>query len=199
VDNKLLANGCLARGLILDYSTTGTTLQSGNGFVERVCTFTLEIRLDDTAPYNATVRQRFPEIRLSEIDRGNTLVAVRVDPANPANVAIDWATPAPTVTIAANPGQATATALLETGDPCEVLIIESRPLGMKNSSGIDLHAFMLTVFVPHKVPYQTQVGNPVPPDALPLLFPGSRLPAKVDPAEPKAIAIDWIAALASFQ
>jgi hypothetical protein len=46
-------------------------------------------------------------------------------------------------------------------------------------------------------PYQIKVGNPVPPEALPLLYPGSKLPAKFDPNGAKeAVAIDWAGALA---
>jgi hypothetical protein len=46
-------------------------------------------------------------------------------------------------------------------------------------------------------PYQIKVGNPVPPEALPLLYPGSKLPAKFDPnGAQEAVAIDWAGALA---
>jgi hypothetical protein len=198
-DNKLLTTGQLGRGLILHVEMTGTTISAGGGLAERVCVFTVEVRLDGAAPYAATVRQRFPEIQLAQISPGNTIVAVRVDPANPANVALDWSTPPPSVTMASQPGQPSAADLLATGNPCEVVIVETQPLGMKNSAGLDMHAFLFSVFVPGQVPYQAQVGNPVPVAAVPLLFPGSRLPAKVSPSEPRAIAVDWAAALASFQ
>jgi hypothetical protein len=89
--------------------------------------------------------------------------------------------------------------LLASGDPCEVVVVQTQALGMQNASGVDLHAMMVTVFVPHKPPYQAQVGNPVPADAVPLLFPGSRLPARISPDDPHAIAVDWPAALADFQ
>jgi hypothetical protein len=199
VDSKLLSTGRLGRGIIVTVTPTGSTIQTGNGFVERICVFTLEIHLDETPPFNATVRQRVPEIRLSEIQPGNTTVSVRVDPTNAANVAIDFATPPPTIRTAAASGNNSAAYILANGTVCEVVIVESQPLGRTNADGIDLYAFMLTVFVPHKVPYQARLGNPVPPTAVALLFPGSRLPARVSADEPNAIAIDWTAALAAFQ
>jgi hypothetical protein len=197
-DTKLLTTGILGRGVILNVELTGTTVQAGGGIEERVCNFTVEVTLDGRPPYAAVVRQRFPEFQLAQIQPGNTLVAVRVDPTNPTKVAIDWSQPAPTVTVASQPGQSAAD-LLASGDPCEVVIVETKPLGMKNQAGVDLHAFLFSVFVPGKVPYQAKVGNPVPPEAIPLLFPGSRLPAKVSPSEDQAIAVDWATALAAFQ
>jgi hypothetical protein len=68
---------------------------------------------------------------------------------------------------------------------------------MRNQAGTDLHAFLLSVFVAGRPPYQAKVGNPVPPAAVPLLFPGSRLPAKVEAGDPNGIAIDWDAALSA--
>ena len=45
-------------------------------------------------------------------------------------------------------------------------------------------------------PYQTKMGNPVPPSGLPLLYPGSNLPAKVRPGQEGQCIIDWEAAVA---
>ena len=43
-----------------------------------------------------------------------------------------------------------------------------------------------------------KVGNPVPEEAVPLLYPGSNLPAKVLPEEPQGVVIDFKSALAEF-
>jgi hypothetical protein len=56
---------------------------------------------------------------------------------------------------------------------------------------------VLSVFAEGVAPYQITVGNPVPPAALPLLFPGNSLPAKRMPGgDEHMLAIDWDGALA---
>jgi hypothetical protein len=66
-------------------------------------------------------------------------------------------------------------------------------------SGLDLHAFLLTIMVSGQAPYQVKVGNPVPSAAVPLIFPGSRLPARFMAGDiPEAVAIDWPTALAQY-
>jgi len=48
-----------------------------------------------------------------------------------------------------------------------------------------------------KAPYQIQVGNPVTAGGVPLIFPGSNVPAKYMPdGSPESVAIDWDAAVA---
>lgn len=92
-DARLLDRGRPGRGLILDVAPTGTTIPSDDGVDEAICIFILEVRSPESAPYHATTRQRFPQTRLDEIEPGQTLVAVRVDAANPSHVAIDWDAP----------------------------------------------------------------------------------------------------------
>jgi hypothetical protein len=68
---------------------------------------------------------------------------------------------------------------------------------MRNPSGDDMYAFMLTILAEGLAPYQIQVGNPVPAAALPLLYPGNTVPAKRMPdGDQHEVVIDWRAALA---
>ena len=102
----------------------------------------------------------------------------------------------PTVTVKREGGGAAE--VLARGLPVRAVIVQTQPLGMKNEEGVDLHAFLLTVLPEGKAPYQAKVGNPVPTEAVPLLYPGANLPAKVLPEEPDGVVIDWAGALAEI-
>lgn len=190
VDASSIDNARLGRGIIVSVQPTGTTITTGN-VEQRICLFQVEVALDDTTPYVVNCRQRIPVWTMAQIQPGATTVAVRVDAANPATVAIDWETPAPTVRLPQAAANGSAAEILANGDPCRVIVQQFQPLGMTNPAGTPLYAFALTVVPEGGTAYQVQVGNPVPDEALAFLFPGSQLPAKVSPGEPNGIAIDW--------
>jgi hypothetical protein len=198
-DSQLMATGQLGRAEVMNIQITGTSVQHGGAPPEQLCLFDLTVYLDDTPPFQAQVRKRVPLYAISEIQPGRTVLAVRVDPADQSRVGIDFRVDPPTVRLAQTAGRITAKELLDRGSPCEAVIVQSQPLGVKSSlSGLDMYAFLLTIMVPGQAPYQVQVGNPVPPEAVPLLFPGSRVPAKFLPGGiPEEVVIDWRAALAS--
>jgi hypothetical protein len=189
-DKGLLQNGLPGRGIITDVQLTGTTIQTGNGLVQRTCIFTLEVSLDGKDPYTTTCKQRFPEVQLSQIDLGNTTVCVKANPDNPAEVAIDFDTPPPVVHTAGPAAGHSAAEILAGGTPARAVIVDNRPLGKVNQAGVDVYYFKLTVMPEGKDPYQIEVGNPAPPKALPFLFPGSRVPVKIG-SDPNAVVIDW--------
>ena len=92
------------------------------------------------------------------------------------------------------------TQILEQGVPCKAVIVQSQPMGMRSPSGKDMYAFVLTVMADGREPYQVQVGNPVPADAAPLVFPGSTVPAKrMADGDDHEIVIDWDAALSRVE
>ena len=192
-DKKLLETGLLGRGIITEVKLTGTTYSTGNGLVQRVCLFTVEVSLDGRPPYTATCKQRFPEIELARIQPGNTTLAVRANPADLTEITLDLGTQPPVVTSA---GGRSAAAILATGQPGQAIIVASQPLGKRNPAGVDLYYFRLTVMPDGKQPYQIEVGNPTPPAALPFLYPGSRVPVKIG-AGPNDVVIDWNAAVAA--
>ena len=196
VDKSVLANGVPGRGAVMEVRPSGTTMQSGNGLVERACTFTLEVTLDGVPPYVATCKQRVPEVYLPQLQSGGAVLAVKADPADHSKVVLDLEHEPPTVTMAADPNRQSAADIIANGRPAKGVIVESQALGMKNPSGVDMYAFLLTVAVEGQAPYQVKVGNPTPPEALPLLFNGSHVPVKLGQG-PEEVVIDWAQALAN--
>lgn len=194
-DKALLENGLLGRGEITGVSASGTTMTVGNGLVERKCTFQLAVTLDNVPTYEATCVQRVPEVYLPQLQSGGAVVAVRVDPEDHAKVAIDFQSEPPTVTLAQTDGRASAAEIIASGRPAKGVIVESQAIGAKNAAGVDIYAFLLTVLEEGQQPRQVKVGNPTPPEAIPLLFNGSRVPVKLG-TDPNEVVIDWADALA---
>jgi hypothetical protein len=192
-DGDLMANGRLGRGIVVGMELTGTAVTMGvNEY--RVCQLAVQVFLDGETPYVAQTRQRVLEYQIPQLAQGGAVVAVRVDPTDPQKIALDFETEAPVVTLAKSPDGG-ADKVLKDGEPAEIVIVANVPLGVKNWQGHDVHLFTLTVSVPGQAPYQVQLGNPAPPEALPLLFPGSKVPGKVMKGAPNDVAIDWDAAL----
>jgi hypothetical protein len=193
VDGDLLAQGRLGRGIVTNVELTGAAVTIG---VEehRVCQLTAQVFLDGEQPYLATVRQRIPVWMLGSLAAGSAVVAVRVAPTDLRTIAIDLRSAPPIVTLGRP--RYSAAEVLATGAPVDVVIAQGAPLGVRSYTGDDIHVLTLTVLPPGAAPYQVQVGVGVPATALPLLFPGSRLPARVAPGDPNGIAIDWEAAFA---
>ena len=195
VDQQLLATGILARGEILAVAPSGTTVTIGNGIPERNCTFTLRVMMDGQQPFDATASQRVQELWIPQLQQG-AVVAVRVDAADHSKVAIDFSTQPPEVDLPESTGENSAAWILEHGKPVTVVLVANQPVGVNNHKGDPVHALTLTIATGVDTPYQVQVGNAVPATALPLLFPGSKLHAKVG-KEARDVVVDWAAGAAS--
>lgn len=195
-DAELLDTGQLGRAVVRRVTATGMTLSQPALPANQRCKFDLEVYLDDVPPFSAQAVKLVPQYSLDQFVPGRTVVAVRVNPADHSQVAIDLGTPPPVVRLTAGSGHLSASAILATGTPCQAIIVACEPEGLKNPAGIDLYCFTLTVIAEGKAPYQITVGNPVPPEALPVMYPGSKVPARFDPNGPReAVAIDWASAL----
>jgi hypothetical protein len=196
VSKDLLQNGLLGRGIITDIKQT--SVSTGADFnPSHVCVFTMEVALDNVPRYTATCRQAILATVLPQLAQPGATVAVRVNPDDHSEVAIDLSTAPPSVTLSREDGNTgSAARILEEGVPCHVVIVQTQPLGMKNPAGLDMHAFLLTVMADGRPPYQVQIGMPVPADAVPLLYPGNKVPAKrIDGGDDRQVMIDWDAAL----
>ena len=146
--------------------------------------FTVEVSLDNVPAYTATCRQSVPITVLPQFVPGQTVAAVRVNPDNHDEIALDLATEPPEVTIAQGQG-ASAAEVLERGDPVRAVIVQTQPLGLRNQHGVDVHAFVLTVIRDGQKPYQAKVGNPVPDDAVPLCSTARTCRPRSCPRSPK--------------
>ena len=196
VPKELLENGLLGRAIIV--SIQQTSVSTGVDFdPSHVCVFTVEVALDNEPRYTATCRQAVKATLLPRLMSPGATVAVRVDPNDHSRIALSLGEEPPTVTItSADPNTGSAAQILEYGVPCRAVIVQAQPMGMRNPSGKEMFAFVLTVITDGRPPYQIQVGNPVPADAVPLVYPGNAVPAKrmADGADHE-IVIDWDAAL----
>jgi hypothetical protein len=86
--------------------------------------------------------------------------------------------------------------VLANGKPIRVVLVGDQPLGKKNADGVEIYALQLTAYEGVDTPYQLTVGNPVPATALPLLFPGSKLNARLGDG-PNSVVVDWAAGAAT--
>jgi len=188
-DKELIETGTLGRADLLAVDVSGTTMQFGNGLVERKCTFNLQVYLDGEAPYPATCIQRVQEVYIPQLIPGQTVLAVRVNPADRTEVAIDFASEVPNVKIKASEGKDSAAWVLANGTDAKVVLISNQPMGLTSAAGDPVQGLTLTVDKGAES-YQVQVGNGVPNSALPLLFPGSKLYAKIG-EEPNSVVVDW--------
>lgn len=189
IDNELIATGTLGRADLLGVDVSGTTMQFGNGLIERKCTFTLQVYLEGEQPFQASCVQRIQEIYIPQLIPGQTVLAVRVNPADHTEVAIDFASEVPNVTVAAGQGHDSAAWLLANGTEANVVLVANQPMGLTSPAGDPVHALTLTVDKGAES-YQVQVGNGVPNSALPLLFPGSKLHARIGDG-PNDVVVDW--------
>lgn len=192
VDENLLANGTLARGEILAVQPSGTTISVMNSLVERNCSFVVNVLTDGQQPYQARITQRVPEVNIPQLQQPGVVVAVRVDPADPQHVAIDFASQPPEVRLPEATGPGSAADILATGKPIVVVLVADQKLGVMNAKGDPVHALTLTIAEGVDTPYQIQVGNAVPASALPLVYPGSKLHAKLG-AGSNDVVVDWAA------
>ena len=188
-DNELISTGTLGRADLLGVDVSGTTMQFGNGLVERKCTFTLQVYLEGEAPYQATCVQRVQEVYIPQLLPGQTVLAVRVNPADHSEVAIDFASEVPNIKVKASEGKDSAAWILANGTDAKVVLVANQPMGLTSAAGDPVQALTLTVDKGAES-YQVQVGNGVPNAALPLLFPGSKLHAKIGEGA-NDVVVDW--------
>ncbi len=87
VDKDLIERGLLARGTITGCERTG--MSTGVQVRSVVCDLTVEVELEDRPVYTAGCKHPIPMPYLPQFESGTGAVAVRVDPDDPQNIALD--------------------------------------------------------------------------------------------------------------
>jgi hypothetical protein len=221
VDHRLIERGLLARGVVTECNRTA--FSTGNQVGSVVCDLVVTVDLPGHAPYVARCKHPIQIPYLSQFESGQGAVAVRVDPDDLTNIALDLEhdVPAPSqppidslssaqpqsqpdepseampVIHTADPSVGGTAGLLASGVPARAILLGVVDLGeATTSTGKPATGLVLSVTVAGRSPYQAQAGLFVPPEAASLLNIGADLPAKALPDMINMVAIDWDAALA---
>lgn len=229
LDTDLIERGLLARGKVVDCRRTGWTV--GVQVKSVVCDLTVEVELEDRPVYTTECKHPIQMPYLAQFESGGAYVAVRVDPDDHTNIALDTAHDVPpprggdagaaqvidaTGGLGADVAAQLAAAgidltgspqpppnrespvsgaeILATGTPCRAIVQSAQPLGFQKD-GVDVWGIVLNAVVEGAAPVSARIGLGVPPEAVPLLFPGSNLPAKYRSDVADGVCIDWEAAL----
>jgi hypothetical protein len=84
---ELLTTGTPARATIKSFADTGMLVNHNPQVI-----LDLEVAVEGTDPYPAQLSTAVPQVYLSKLQPGGS-IAVRVDPADPSAMVIDWAQP----------------------------------------------------------------------------------------------------------
>jgi hypothetical protein len=183
---------------VLTWSPTSLR-SSGNDGQEGLAYFEFHLRVHAlrVEPYEVTVKQAVSDqwimehrvrmrfdaqwhvaVRVSKEDRDSVSIALDVDPRF---VLVQ---------------QRDLKKIKAEGARCEVIVIDADPFlpPMTASNGSQAWHFELTVIPASGDPYRIAGSDVVSPSTLPLVYPGSRLPARVRSTD-EPPAIDWDAAL----
>lgn len=195
VDEGLLQSGTPGTAICTSIQDTGVSV---GGREDLVVKFGLRVEIPGQAPYEVEHKQRVPRLLMAQVSPG-AVYAVKVDPANPSKLVIDWNTaPAPPQggipmggNQVAEPQYESAAAILASGAPGVATIQSAQQLPMTSPEGWALYLLNMTVQLEGGAPTPVQNGQKVPPDQTARMVPGTQLPVKADPSNPMKCAVDW--------
>lgn len=175
---------------------------------------TLEVTTDMQGPYQVTVKEYVPLIALGRLSSGMPL-PVKVDPADPNNVIIEWesaggipsaglgapmaagagfgapmAVGAAPSTPSGNSDEVKARVLAE-GVPGKATVLQAQDTGQVDADGRRIYDLLLFIQVDGRPPMQGPARTGIPPERLDQLEQGDTVPIKADRSNPAVIAVDW--------
>ncbi|GIH78020.1 hypothetical protein Plo01_44490 [Planobispora longispora] len=185
-NDDLRSGGTPATALVISMTDTGVTVND-----LPMVAFELEVCRAGAAPYRVSHRETLPRLLVGAVLPGCVL-AVRIDPARPERLAIDWSVPpgegGPVIT-----ERLSAADLLARGLPGSATVLGTFALnGMTAENGDPIVGFMLRVTLDSGYsPYEVRLGHRVPSAHLHRTLPGTNLPVRVAAEDPEKVAIDW--------
>ena len=197
---RIKTQGVAGTAMILGMRQTGVTLNEQPQIELR-----LQVSTQMHGAYEVTVKEYVPLMLLGTLSSGRPL-PVKVDPANPQRVIIEWetagslgatmgGTPMAGQTIVAQQPQGDPAdvkkRLLETGVSGTAKVISSAPTGQSDSEGRPVYSMVLEIHVDGRPPMQGPAVVGVPHERAEQLEPGDSVPIKADPSNPALMAVDW--------
>jgi hypothetical protein len=179
----------------------------------------VELRLQVEDPMygsrQVTLKEYVPLMMLGVLSSGRPL-PVKVDPANPNNVVIEWESalsggtqvgqapgagqfalgqmqqmPTPPPPLPMGEADRERKRILAEGISGTARILASTPTGQMDDRGRPIHQMTLQIEIQGRPPVLGPALAGVPPERADQLEVGDNLPVKADPHDPASIAIDW--------
>jgi hypothetical protein len=198
---RLKAQGLPGQARIVGMRQTGAYLNE-----QPQIELNLEVTTSMQGPYPVVVKEWVPLMLLGRLSSGMPL-PVKVDPANPQNLVIEWEssmsvpsgmgtgmTPpahADTSQYAPAAREAEKARLLATGVAGKATVVSAAATGQVDSEGRPVYDLVLTIEVPGRPPVQGPARTGIPVERVTQLEPGDTVPLKVDPANPSVMTVDW--------
>jgi hypothetical protein len=196
---RLRIQGVAGTGRIVRMRQTGVYLNE-----QPQVELNLEVTTSVQGPYPVVLKEWVPMIMLGRLTSGVPL-PVKVDPANPNNLVIEWESAMSPVGAGAMtpPAQADTSyysqaareaekaRLLTTGIVGTATVLSAKATGETDTEGRPVYDLMLQIEVPGQQPMQGPARTGIPADRVDQLEPGDTVPLKVDPANPMVMTVDW--------
>ncbi|MGP3956788.1 hypothetical protein ACTWPT_12370 [Nonomuraea sp. 3N208] len=183
-NHDLRDNGVPAAAVILSMHDTGVTIND-----QPMVAFDLEVHPESGDAYRVAHREPIPRLLVGAVLPGAHL-AIYVDPQDRGRVLIDWER-APRWSSPSAGERVSAADILARGVPAMVTVLGTFSTnGMTADNGDPILGLVLRVSGPNGS-YEARLAHRVPPQYLALIFPDTRLPAKIAPEDPQKVAIDW--------
>jgi hypothetical protein len=199
----VIEDGQPATATVVAMSETGMTVND-----HPMVKWDLEVTRDGQPPSAASVKQMLPRLLLGQVAPGSVL-AVKVMPDDPTDVAIDWddtesKAAASTTEITeglfagarANTDVVDSEAFLLKAIPAMAQIDQMSETGVtatnpRSGEDYEVFAFVVTVTPEGGEPYPATVMQGLPDEHRGRIGPGGEVPVGINPDDPADIAVNW--------